>query len=186
MTDRLENETAKAFSAFVEYAQMGEGNRSIRAVAGKLLKSSTIIGRWSRRHQWQKRVALWDKKQAELIYAAQEKALKAEAGKWAKRQISIREERYQMGQSLELKAKEMLAFPMVERKRNRGKTIIKPAKWTMSDAARLADTGMKLKALSAGVATDKTETSGPDNAPLVTGQPVVIILEPNERDVPQK
>jgi hypothetical protein len=117
--------------------------------------------------------------------AAREKAFKAEAEKWARRQIAIREERHAIGQSLELKAKEILAFPIVERKRNRGKTIIKPAKWTMSDAAKLAETGMKLKAFSAGVATDKTEISGSDNARLVQNTPVVIILEPNERDAPK-
>ena len=45
--ERLEGEGVKAYEAFSVYRELGE-ERSIRAVAKQLNKSTTLIGRWSR------------------------------------------------------------------------------------------------------------------------------------------
>jgi hypothetical protein len=54
MPEQLPNESLRAYDAFKAYC--GDPKRSIRRCARKLGKSSTIIARWSKRHQWQSRL----------------------------------------------------------------------------------------------------------------------------------
>lgn len=58
--DRQIRESTPAFAAFRCYLEMGD-KRSIRLVAGQLQKSSTILGRWSKRWNWVSRVAAYTK-----------------------------------------------------------------------------------------------------------------------------
>lgn len=93
--ERQEGESVKAFEAFTVYLNLGE-ERSIRAVSQKLVKSRTLISRWSADHKWVERVAAYDadvqkkahaeavKKQRKMVdrhigiaLKMQEKALKA-------------------------------------------------------------------------------------------------------------
>lgn len=80
--ERLDGESAKAYEAFCTYLEMGE-KRSLRAVNQKLLKSYTIIGRWSRTYAWVDRAAAYD---ADLRRQAYEAARK-ETQKMQTRQI---------------------------------------------------------------------------------------------------
>lgn len=57
------DEGDKAFDAFRVYRDMSREERSVRAVARAVNKSSTQIGRWSSRHSWQKRIAAWNAEQ---------------------------------------------------------------------------------------------------------------------------
>jgi hypothetical protein len=56
---KKKDETAEAFEAFATYRDMGTG-RSHASVAEKLGKSEQLIGRWSRKHGWIKRVHAYD------------------------------------------------------------------------------------------------------------------------------
>lgn len=67
--ERQKGESIKAFEAFATYRDMP--HRSIRAVAQKLEKSATLIGRWSSNHEWQKRIAAWDAEQDRIARQAQ-------------------------------------------------------------------------------------------------------------------
>lgn len=57
--ERQKGESDKAYEAFVTYRDMGT-NRSIRAVAQKLAKSRTQIGKWSSGWEWTERVRAYD------------------------------------------------------------------------------------------------------------------------------
>lgn len=57
--ERRSNETDPAWQAFVVYRDAGL-ERSHEKVARALGKSTQLIGRWSRAHQWVKRVRAWD------------------------------------------------------------------------------------------------------------------------------
>ena len=63
--ERQTDETPKPFEAFCTYRDMGT-DRSIRAVAAKLDKSETIIGRWSSKYHWVDRVIAWDDEQERI------------------------------------------------------------------------------------------------------------------------
>ena len=84
---RQSGESSKAYAAFKEYLEQDRHHRSIRRVAQKLHKSSTLIGRWSRQNQWSKRVEAYDNDAAKRDLEAHEQAIKemndrqAEAGR---------------------------------------------------------------------------------------------------------
>jgi prophage DNA circulation protein len=59
LPEQLPNESAKAYAAFVAYAEMGS-QRSQEAVSQQLSKSRQIISRWSAQHRWQERVRQYD------------------------------------------------------------------------------------------------------------------------------
>jgi hypothetical protein len=58
--ERQPGEGDQAFQAFATYRDMGP-DRSTRAVAQKLSKSASLIGRWSTQHRWVIRVEAWER-----------------------------------------------------------------------------------------------------------------------------
>ncbi|MBP5460727.1 MAG: hypothetical protein J6Y20_01185 [Lachnospiraceae bacterium] len=74
--ERQTGESTQAYKAFTTYRDMGE-DRSIRAVAERLDKSTTLIGRWSVRWNWVERVRQYDNTlQREAQAKAYKKAVK--------------------------------------------------------------------------------------------------------------
>lgn len=57
--ERLPNETPEAFEAFKEYRDMG-AERSVAKVGEKLGKNTSLMERWSAKHDWVKRAQAWD------------------------------------------------------------------------------------------------------------------------------
>jgi len=57
--DRQIKETAKAYEAFIIYRELGL-ERSYPKVAQRLLKSGTLIKRWSAKYNWTERIAEFD------------------------------------------------------------------------------------------------------------------------------
>ena len=74
-------ESIKAFAAFKEYLDMGP-ERSLEAVARTLTKSSRLLKRWSKRFDWQGRVAARDAHLAELERHAIERLACEKAVEW--------------------------------------------------------------------------------------------------------
>lgn len=142
-------ESIPAFQAFAEYRDMGEV-RSLRAVAQKLDKSLTVIGRWSTRWRWLERVKDYEAYMDGIEQKAREKALTKKAEDWAAKEL-------EMASLLYDKAKAMLAFPLAQQRTQDGKTIVEPARWGMRDASAIADTAVKLARLSQGEATSITK-----------------------------
>ena len=66
--ERYDTESAQAYEAACAYFGMG-ADRSITAVTQKLHKSYTIIGRWSRLHNWVDRAKQYDAQVADDIAA---------------------------------------------------------------------------------------------------------------------
>lgn len=58
--ERQSGESEKAYEAFRSYRDMG-ASRSLEAVAQKLHKSKTILGRWSSKFHWVKRCEAYDR-----------------------------------------------------------------------------------------------------------------------------
>lgn len=82
--ERRENESVKAYEAFVLYREMGS-DRSIRAVAQRLGKSNALISRWSCNYNWQERIRAYDNENEAQDYAERRK----EATEARKRQMQI-------------------------------------------------------------------------------------------------
>lgn len=149
--DQRTDESAKAYAAFRTYCEMGS-DRAMRAVAKKLSKSLTIIGRWGSHHEWAERTRAWDGDQLIRQRLAEDDAVKSEAEKWAKRRIEIVERDYELGQLLQKKAKQILAR--------------KGIRATIAQASRASVDGSKLQRLAAGLHTERQEITGADGGPI--------------------
>ncbi len=82
--ERLRDESAPAFEAFVIYRDMGP-ERSLAKVARQLGKSTTLVEKWSARDHWVNRVTAWEAEQ-DRIWLAQQVASRREVGR---RQLRI-------------------------------------------------------------------------------------------------
>ena len=165
--ERRSDETAPAHGAFVEYLKMGP-QRAVRAVGRKLHKSSTIIGRWSRRHDWQERVAAWDSEQFRIQVEAEIAQMRQEGRSWAERSKQIREQEFLIGRKLLEKAQVMINWPLGRQTVRKGGrvTIIEPAQWNMHSAARFVDLASILMRRGAALPTNLTSFSAPDGSAL--------------------
>ncbi len=133
--ERQPNESDKAFQAFAIYRDMGANGqkRSIRAVAQKLKKSTTIIGRWSSNLNWVERANAWDD---ELDRLTREELTKGIA-EMRKRHAKI--------------AQAMLAKAL------KGLQRIPEDEMSSQDVAKIVDIASKLERLSRGEPTERTE-----------------------------
>jgi len=67
--ERQPGESSKAFEAFECYRGLG-ASRSLLKVSQQLVKSTTLLSRWSVRHCWVERCRLWDAHEAQSLNAA--------------------------------------------------------------------------------------------------------------------
>lgn len=180
--DRRAKEGARPYEAFKIYCELGP-DRSFKSVSQRVSKSLPLMKRWAAAHEWRVRAKAWDADAEARMRAAEDKAMKAEAEKWAKRQIALRDEAFELGDELIKKAKAMLAYPISKQTvQQDGKTIIvNPTNFTVGSAAKFIEVGEKLRRLAAGVPTDKVEHVGHDNTPLPASGTVVIVELPPGR-----
>lgn len=153
-------------------------------MARKVRKSSKQMAKWSSRWNWVERSKAWDIDQEEERRKAGLVAMADEAKVWERRQREIREADYQLAVALREKAKAMLEYPLAKRVVMEGDTQvhIHPARWSIGQAARMVEASSMLARLSAGMATEKTEITGPDNQPLQSfGEIVILELPDNGR-----
>jgi len=83
MFEQLPRESNKAFAAFRTYLDQGP-QRSLAAVAAKLGKSTVLMERWSRRHDWCGRVAAHAGYVAQVEREAIESLAREKAIEWQK------------------------------------------------------------------------------------------------------
>ena len=151
----LKTETAKAFAAFKAYAELGP-ERSPRA-AGKILgKSESLMSRWSARHNWIARAKAWDAMNAEREHRALAREAERRGVDWARRAQELREVEWDMARRLIEGGRVLLERLLARPER----------KLAGSDVARLLEVASKLGRLSAGMATEQTTTTGPENGPV--------------------
>jgi hypothetical protein len=145
------DESPQAFAAFAVYRDM-HADRSVDHVAQKLGKSHTIIGRWSKRHEWVDRARSYDAAlDAKARHATEQQAIEqrrkmldehAEEArnlrKLARRLVTEFERRYDEKGTLQYIG---------------GDDFIK----MVGQLPKIVETAQKLERLAAGEATDRHE-----------------------------
>ncbi|MGC9540023.1 hypothetical protein [Streptomyces sp. UG1] len=81
--ERQPGESAAAWEAFACYRDLGL-SRSIGKVAERLVKSRTLIERWSTAHRWVLRAEAWDREQDRLWRAERHQAAREVARRHAR------------------------------------------------------------------------------------------------------
>ena len=146
-------DTPKAWEAFQVYRDMGK-NRSLVKVAEELHKSTTIIGRWSRKNNWGDRIAAFETEQDRIIRAE----LTKEIGAMRKRHADI--------------ASAMLV------KAARALQRIPDDEIKAADISRMVETASKLERLSRGDTSEVVEERDGGTAM----DPVQFYIPDNGRD----
>ena len=147
--EKLPRESGKAFGAFSLYLGMG-AERSLVAVAEKLGKSVTLLGRWSAKYDWPARVQAHGEHVALAERQAVEVMARAKAVDWARRREELLETEWEMHGKCIAAAKKAFATFMEREK----------VYANLADIARILEVASKMGRLAAGLATDRTEVSG--------------------------
>ena len=149
-------ESAQAYEAAKLYFEMA-ANRSLEAVAQKLNKSRSLLGRWSQRWQWVERAADYDRHVEEQRERELQQARATEAQKWMERDSALRERFYKLGEMILEKTERMIReFPErdVMRTESRdGQTVklIIKTQHSLSGLAQMLGTGAELQRLAVGI-----------------------------------
>jgi hypothetical protein len=141
---QLPDESLRAYDAFKAYC--GDPKRSIRRCARKLRKSPTIIGRWSKRYEWQNRVRELQLQDCQRAVKADEQAKLNAAEERAREQMKFQRR----------------ALEVSRRASERGLQILKQsAKGSKpSDAARLLAVGDAIGRAAVGLSGESTAQTG--------------------------
>ena len=189
---RRDGETAKAYSAFCLYRDMGSG-RSLDAaycLAQGLQKGSKRVSgywqRWYHDFEWKTRAEAYD---AHLDDVKR----RAEAQRWRERGEALVEEQYQLARAMVKKVQQMLQFPLVKQtvESENGPVTVEPARWTFNSAARLAKVATELGRLAAGLPTrnehlvhfdiDPTKLSDDQIERILAGEhPAAVVATPDQ------
>lgn len=156
--ERLESEGTKPYEAFAIYRDMGR-ERSLSKVAEQLQKSDTLIGRWSRTHDWVKRAAAWDDEQDRIAREIAQKEQAEEIKKMRKRHSALAKKMLDTAEEV------LAAIPRNEIK--------------ASDISRMVDVASKLERISRGDAGEIVEERDGGSA-IPTVQ---FYLPSNSRDI---
>lgn len=130
---RQEDESSKAFHAFMLYRDMGAKERSLEKVLGKFDRKPSYyrhLARWSSRYHWVARATAYDDYQAEVKCLARERAIE-----------EMEERQAKEGMALQGKGIEKLQ-------------ATKPKDMTVDTAIRAVDIGVKIERTARGEPTE--------------------------------
>lgn len=178
--DRCAGESRAAHDALLDYWRAGSG-RSLRALLERYRNQTdseaganepptrrfATLFAWSGNYRWQERIDAASVLQQRAEEQAKRDALRAEAEKWARRQLEVRERDWQQADRLRGLADQIMdeapKFLRVTQKLIRGKdgepdTILKTVALDAGLAVRAMELSSKLQRLSAEMETDHTLT----------------------------
>ena len=153
--ERQPDESAKAFTAFTAYADMGP-KRSLAAVGQTLGKSVGLIERWSRRHDWVNRTRALEAHLAAVERESAEAKALAKAEERTRRRDELLEQEWAVHDDCIRAGKE--ALKRFHENARRGAPL--------ADVSRIFEVASKLGRLATGLATDRTEITGEDGGPV--------------------
>ena len=144
-------ESNKAFAAFSLYLSLGP-ERGLREVARKLDKSLTVVGKWSRKFDWQERVSAHGAHLAIVEREAIEAAARGKAAEWESREQKLRETEWRLHERAIAAAEKALDAFMEKDK----------VYANLADVARMLEIASKLGRLATGLGTDGERSKGDD------------------------
>lgn len=145
--ERQPEETARAYEAFVVYRDLGPA-RSLAKVGQALGKSTGLMERWSRTHEWVARVEALEARDEMLRREAIEEHESERARDLEERRLKLREKLLENGEKAAEQEALMLSWPLVEQRfvrpdpddpDKKETVILVPARWTKGTAKQLHD-----------------------------------------------
>jgi hypothetical protein len=169
-TSRMKGETAVAFQAFKAYLDLGD-TRTIVRLSQSLNKSTALLGVWSSRWCWQKRLITHEHEVAEAQRRVEAQAALDHARERIARRSQVEDTLWDLGAKLKEKAEAMLAFPVSKQQEimtpEGKKLLINPGKWTFGDVVRMVAVIKDVSTFAAGMPSVRHEFTGKDGGPIV-------------------
>jgi hypothetical protein len=169
--EKLPGETPDAYQAFLIFARLQFGDRTKPNVAAITGYSAIAIAGWSTQFNWTERANILDAEEEILIREDRMKLMKKDNLQFAEKAKAIK-----VVKTGEVETKD---GRMVETHTE----IIFKAK--VSDIPRLADVGMKITQLAAGLPTEIVETNAIDVSKLkdLTREELIAQMEKEEQEI---
>jgi hypothetical protein len=152
-----------AYAAFKVYLDLGS-DRSLPAVADKIGKFRSLVGRWSVKFDWPSRVAAYTAHLALVEREAIEAVARSKSAVWEKREQELRETEWAMHERAIAAARRGLDAYMEKDK----------VYANLADIARMLEIASKLGRLATGL--DKADAGEPDESPTLRVE-VMVALE---------
>lgn len=152
--DRMDEESATAFEAFVVYRDLGAG-RSLSKAGEKLGKTAGTLSRWSADFSWTSRALEWDRHLDRIIQASTEKTISEARSDVVKHHIKIAELMIGVGAN----QINHMAQQIEEWQKAGSKVEEYPLTLTPRDAASLIEKGIMLRRLSEGESTSNSNVN---------------------------
>jgi hypothetical protein len=136
-------ETPKAAKAFEEYCAMQD--RSLRKLEDKTGTKLSQLGVWSREHNWQERIKIYDAEQVEKERVERQKAIQ-----------KMNQRHAMIGTTQQARAIKQI------------EELIAAKKFGSQAVVQLLKLATDLERLALGAPTERTEQTGPDGGPMQT------------------
>jgi hypothetical protein len=174
----LHGERGKAWAAFVTFRDLGPSRtidgayRASRGHEAGAIRAPRRWKTWAAAFAWQDRVRAFDVDQDRLRREAEDRVIAEKAAERARQREEWRARELDLAHRLVDRAVLMLTWPAKEtviRNEDGSTTVIRPARWSLRDAAVFVATADKLARLALEMETERTksEHTGKDGGPLV-------------------
>ena len=181
---RQPGETDAAWRGFQVYRDLGVDRSALQAYRQRYGNPTAehaagYFQAWSARNDWVQRARAYDAYQDELARIEKEKVWRARAAQQA-------DDTWQIAVKLEDKMRKMLELPLTQQIVEDGGriVIIKPSRWTMTDAVRIAKQVDDMKRMATGHPTTRSEVtmSGGSGIAGIMAAADISKLDPAELD----
>lgn len=145
---RRKGETPEAHRACLKYLNQ-PGGRSRPRLADEEGYSVKVLDRWAAQWDWTERARAFDSHVAHVEQVGRDEVIKARAREWEQRRETHLEEGWVLAQALRDRINEMLAHPIVAKKKDAktGTVTIKPVRWNHGNLATLANLAIQMEKL---------------------------------------
>lgn len=154
---RLEGETQRQLAAFLFWCSLPRTQRRLELAVDAGHGDAGQMAAWRSEYRWDARAAEYDKLVDRVAVDSRSEAVRRDAQLWDEKFMAWRMEQYELGMALCERAKLMLKFPLVEQSTTADgrMVIVKPVRFTVSDAAVVAREGTRLVNLSLNLPTER-------------------------------
>lgn len=198
--EKLPGETPDAYQAFLVFARLQFGDRIKPNVAAITGYSMVAINGWSVDFDWTNRANVLDAEEEILIREDRLKLMKQDNVRYAEQSRKIKDKAFELGEKMVDAAADLLSnVKFIEKVVKTGEVETKDGRMVethteihfkakVSDIPRLADVGMKITQLAAGLPTEIIETNSVDLQQIknLSREEIIAQIEAEEQEIAKR
>jgi hypothetical protein len=194
---KVPGETADAYQAFLVYARLQFGDRTKDNVVKGTGYSDVSVKNWMLDFNWIERANVCDAEEEILIREDRQQLMKQDNLRFAEKSRAIKDKAFSLGEEMIDAAKDLLSnVKFIDRVINTGEVETKDGRFVpthteiimkakVSDIPRLADVGIKITQLAAGLPTEIIETNSINTTEIknLSREEILAQIEAEENEI---